>query len=349
MGRRRNLRASNYTLSMDPNFDPGTHPNDVHASGIPARATRRRRIVIVVAVAVVAALGAAAAVALAMGSGSGGEAGSGPTTSKPLGGRPPVIVEIPGLAPGAEVADVLKAAQRLPAADPRRGVARAMAGYEPADPGKAIAALKALPQTDPAVALNLGLAELWAGQTGAAEASLRRTRALDPYGFYGGRADDTLHPEQVRWYPPYFAPGVYDTSGSAAQVRARAEAHPDQSDGWMALALKLEGDDRSGAIEAARKAVQADPTGVSPRVALAVLSYAKDRPAGAMGALSQLQQLDERNVEVRFHRGLLLFWLRLNDDALAEFKQVVADDPSGPYAKLAGAFVGQLSGAASSP
>jgi tetratricopeptide (TPR) repeat protein len=301
--------------------------------------------VIVVAVAVIAALGAAAAVALAMGSGGGGEAGSGPTTSKPLSGRPPLILELPGVEPGAPAAAVLKAANRLPAGDPRRAVAEAVAGYDGAHPGRAIGALEALPQGDAAVVLNLALAELWAGKASAAEASLRRTRRLDPYGFYGGRADDTLHPEQVRWYPPYFAPGVYDTSGSPAQVRARAEAHPDRADGWMALALKLEADDREGAIAEAQKAVQDDPTGVSPRVALAVLSYDKDRPAGAMGSLSQLQQLDEHNVEVRFHRGLLLFWLRLDDDALAEFKQVVADDPNGPYARLADAFVTQLSGA----
>jgi len=298
----------------------------------------------VVTVAAIAALGAAAAVALAMRSAGGGAAGSGPTTSKPLSGRPPLIVNVPGVEPGADPEAIVKAVEKLPAGDPRVALARAMAGYDPADPGRTIAALKALPQGEAAVALNLGLAELWAGKTSAAEADLRRTRTLDPYGFYGGRADDTLHPEQVRWYPPYFAPGVYDTDGTAAQVRARAEEHPDRADGWMALALKLEADDRAGAIAAAQKAVQDDPTGVSPRVALAVLSYDKDRPAAAMGSLSQLQQLDEHNVEVRFHRGLLLFWLRLDDDALAEFKQVVADDPTGPYAKLAGAFVSQLSG-----
>ena len=143
----------------------------------------------------------------------------------------------------------------------------------------------------------------------------------------------------ARGYPLYF-PSVPVGTASLAQRQAAVRSTPNDAAAWLALAVALEQPtggvpaDRLAAIAAARHAVEAAPTDISPRVALAVLSFDKDRPSESMGTLGSLLQNASGSSEIRFHVGMLAFWLGLDDQAVGEFRQVAKQDPSGPYAKL---------------
>ena len=317
---------------MDPNF-----PSDTANVGPGVRIpTGRRRLILVAAVALVAG-GVAAAAVVATRGGGGGPA---TTAAQPLSGRPPLVLQLPGAAVGKGNAAVYAAArQRLPAGDVRLSVARAIMAYDPAHRGRTVAALERLPQRNPAVAFALGMAQLWAGNPKAAERSLERVKQLDPYGYYGTNADNLLHlNREVSGYPPYFPPTA--PHGSLKSLRAAAAAHPERAAAWLALAAGLERSDRLAAAQAARKAAALDPNGVSEQVALAILGFNKDRPMDSLQPLLTLtsQPGVQGNPEVRFHLGLLYFWLKDGQDAAAQFRQVAQDGPQSRYAPFARVF-----------
>jgi tetratricopeptide (TPR) repeat protein len=304
---------------------------------------RRRRIQAIVAVAVVAGVVGAAAVVLLGGENGAGQTGT--TSRKPLAGQPLLVLKLPGkaLAPHATAQQALVVAeQRLPSGDPRIAIGRAVAAYDRSNPQRAIRALQGMNEADPAVALNLGLLQAWSGDRAGAAKSWRRTKALDSFGYYGTIADNLLHPEQSQNYPPYIPPRPVG-KGSAEELRALARQHPDQAARWLALAVALEQTDRAAALDAARRAAELDPTGISSRVALLVLSYDKDRPADTFGKLGPLlQQATDPDGEIRFHIAMLSIWFGLRDKAAGEFRQVVREHPGGVYARLARAFVQEL-------
>jgi hypothetical protein len=106
----------------------------------------RRRLVLVAVVALVAGAVAAAAVIATRG-GGGGPASAPP---RPLAGRPPLVLQLPGPSVGHGNAAVYAAAQkRLPAGDVRLRVARVIMAYDPAHRGRTVAALERLPQRRP--------------------------------------------------------------------------------------------------------------------------------------------------------------------------------------------------------
>ena len=209
--------------------------------------------------------------------------------------------------------------------------------YRPDDAEQTIGALRALDPAQPVVAFHLGLAELWSGDCAAAQTTLERVKRIDPYGYYGERADNALHPGMVRGYPLYFPSISYGTA-TLAQRRAAVRRTPGDPAAWMALAVMLEQQHRAEAISAVRHAIDDAPTDVSPRVAFAVLSFDKDSPGVSFGQLGRLLQQAPDNTEIRFHVGLLAFWLKLYDRAVGEFQQVDRADPNGPYAGLATEF-----------
>ncbi|MGN6380354.1 MAG: hypothetical protein ACTHNU_15475, partial [Gaiellales bacterium] len=226
--------------------------------------------------AVVGAIVAGVVVWRAQGSSSSVAADRGPV----LGSPPPARVELPGKPVDyGNAQTVLRAAQaRLRPGDVRLTVARIMAGYTH-DRAGAIAALERLPQSTAVVAFNLGVADLWDGRLADATQSLMRARALDPYGFYGSVADQLLFAKtELPGYPPYFAP-FGNSSAPVSALQAQARAHPGDSAAWLRLAVALERssqpDGHVKAIAAARRALADDPTGIDPRVALAVLSFDK--------------------------------------------------------------------------
>lgn len=317
---------------MDPNF-PSERANVGPPVRIPAG---RRRLILVAIVAIVA--GTVAAVAVIATRGGGGGPASAPP--RPLAGRPPLVLRLPGPSVGHGNAAVYAAAQkRLPAGDVRLQVARAIMAYDPAHRGRTVAALERLPQRSPAVAFALGMAQLWAGQPRAAQASLERVKRLDPYGYYGTNADNVLTlGREVGGYPLYFPPSP--PHGSLRALHAATVAHPGSAEAWLALAVGLERGHRLAAVQAARKAASLEPNGVSEQVALAILAFDKERP---MGALQTLQALTSQpglqgNPEVRFHLGLVYFWLKDGQDAAAQFRQVVQDAPGSGYAQVAHVF-----------
>src|SRR5262245_51066511 len=231
---------------MDPNF-----PSERANVGPPVRIpTGRRRLILVAVVALVAG-GVAAAAVIATRGGGGGPA---KTTSAPLQGQPPLVLQLPGAAVGKGNAAVYAAAkQRLPAGDVRVSVGRAIMGYDPAHRARTVAALERLPRSNPAVVFALGMAQLWAGDPKAAEASLERVKQLNPYGYYGTNADNLLHLNtEVRGYPPYFPPDA--PHGSLKSLDAAVKAHPESAAAWLALAAGLQRSDRLAADQAARKA-----------------------------------------------------------------------------------------------
>jgi tetratricopeptide (TPR) repeat protein len=300
-------------------------------------------LLVVVGLALSAGLAAAIAVALTTG---GGDSAAGTTScgASSFTGAPPLRIQLPDGDVKGTIAQ-LKAAQRqLPAGDVRIAVARAISRYSSVGAAATVAALRTLPSTEPVVGLHLGLAEIWAGRCDAGFADLKRTRTLDPYGFYGTLADDALHTEQRSGYPLYIAP-VGMPAGSVKQLRRLAARQPNRSDVWLALAYQLQRTNHVEALADARKALELDPTGVSPRVAVAVLAYSKDDPSAAFAVLGPLAQQASDTSEIRFHLGELLFWLKQDTDAEAQWRQVEQDSPDSLYGRTAAALMNQLGAA----
>jgi hypothetical protein len=334
---------------MDPNSMPTLPVNEPPPEHIPGR---RRRLLIVLAIALAVGLAAAAGVLLANSGGGGGAATAAGGGCRALSGAPPLALQLPGgVAPQGNQA-VSRAAERLLApGDARIGVARAMLAYPSAGGDATLRALHALDQTQPAVRLYEALTELWAGHCTQAVSALRRLRTSDMYGFYGTIADNTLHaPGQRANYPIYLPPQGTPT-GSLAHLQALVRAHPDQGSAWLGLAyaeqrqwLKhRQARYRLAAQAAARRALQADPTGVSPRVAVAVLTYDKDNPAASFSVLGPLVQQASDPTEIRFHLGELLYWLNQDTDAVAQWRQVVDDSPTSIYGRTAAALMSRIS------
>jgi Flp pilus assembly protein TadD len=314
--------------------------NESGATDIPAR---RRRLLVVVGLALSAGLAAATAVALTTG-GGGSDAPVVPAQTTPFSGSPPLKIQLPGGDVKGTLAQ-LKAAQReLPAGDVRIAVARAIAGYSTGGAAATLAALRALPQGEPVVSLHLGLAELWSGEQAAGVAELKRTRTLDPHGFYGSLADNTLHTEQRPDYPIYIPPPAVPSGDDVKRLRTLAARQPNRSDVWLALAYQLQRTDHVEAIADARKALELDPTGVSPRVAVAVIGYSKDDPSASFAVLGPLTQQVSDTSEVRFHLGELLFWLKQDTDAEAQWRQVVQNTPASVYGRTATLLMKKLGG-----
>jgi hypothetical protein len=94
------------------------------------------------------------------------------------------------------------------------------------------------------------------------------------------------------------------------------------------------------ALRDARQAASLAPNGVSEQVALAVLGFDKDNPAASVGALGTLaaQSKTQTDPQVRFHLGLLFFWIKRPEDAAGEFQQVRKAAPHSIYAPIAGVF-----------
>jgi Flp pilus assembly protein TadD len=264
----------------------------------------------VLGVAAVAGLATGGIVLITRGGGDAG--GATAAKPKPLEGTPPLVID---MKPAA--------LRRLPADDVRRQVAAIMRRDDDASRrAESIAALQALPQDEPVVGMALGLAQLWAGNAAAAEATLKRVKQLDPYGYYGTNADNLLHLNEAPGYPPWLTT-ARPAGVSVADLRARTKANPDDARAWLALAAALENRDRLGAIAAAKRAFDLDPGDPSARIAVTVLPFDKDKPGDALAGLMRvLQASPDADAEVRVHVGLVFFWMKDDTDAAAQFRQV---------------------------
>jgi tetratricopeptide (TPR) repeat protein len=308
---------------MDPNSSAGESLNAAPRSRIPGRGAR---IALVVAVAAVAGLITGGVVLVTRGGGGSGGGGAA-VRATPLKGTPPLVID---LRPAA--------LRKLPADDLRRRVAAIIIRDDETRRTASIAALEALPQDQPVVGMSLGLAQLWAGDPTAAAATLERVKKLDPYGFYGTNADNLLHLNEAKGYPPWFSTARPD-GASVGDLRARTRSNPRDAGAWLALAAALENRNRAGAIAAAQKAFALDPNNVSARIAVTVLPFDKDNPGAALSGLMRiLQSSPADDAEVRLHVGLVFFWMQDRQDAAAQFRQVLNDGEHGLYGQVAGVF-----------
>ena len=73
-----------------------------------------------------------------------------------------------------------------------------------------------------------------------------------------------------------------------------------------------------------------------------MLGFDKENTATSLGNLMTLAQAHPRNAEIRFHVGLLFFWLKDRQDTIAQMRQVLANDPHGPYSAVAKVFIACL-------
>lgn len=321
--------------------------NEPPSEHIPGRS---RRLVVLLGIAL--AIGLAAAGVVAFTSRGGGASAAGATTRcSPLKGSPPLNIDLPKPVRSGSAGAVERAALReLPAGDPRIGVAHALARYGEAGPDGTLAALGRLDQSQPVVGLYEGLTQLWAGRCGQAVVTLRRVRSEDLYGYYGTIADNTLHAPQQRADYPVYIPPDGTPSGSVAHLRALVRRHPRDSGAWLGLAVAEQrawlqshhAGDRLAAQAAARRALEVDPTGVSPRVAVAVLTYNKDKPAATFGQLGPMTEQATDPTDIRFHLGMLLYWLNDDTDAVAQWRQVVDASPKTIYGRTAAALMSQI-------
>lgn len=277
------------------------------------------RLVVVVGLAVVAALVTAVGVVLTR---SSDPARAAPPV-RPLHGRPPLVI--------APSTAVLKT---LPAGDVRVRVARLLRADDDAHRLETIAGLKQLPQK-PVVTMALGLAELWAGDVNQAERYLQQTRQLDPYGYYGTKADNLLHINQeLPGYPPWIGP-PQKAEKSVAALRERTRLHPDDEAAWLDLASAIETPDRLGAARAARQAAVVAPDDPDAAIASLVLGFSKDRPMTTLDGLRQIVAAHPASSSARLHLGIVYHWLKDDNDAQAQFRQVVTTDRHSYYGRVA--------------
>jgi Flp pilus assembly protein TadD len=312
---------------------------------------RSRRLVVLLCIAL--AVGLAAAGAVVLGSrGGGASAATGPARCRPLSGAPPLNLQLPGNPDATGTRAIAAAAVRLlPPGDPRVGVARAIVDYPQTGAAGTLSALRRLDQSQPVVRLYEGLTELWAGRCRQAVATLRQVRSTDLYGYSGTIADTALHTPQQRAAYPVYIPPEGTPAGTVVHLRSLVRRHPRDSGAWLGLAVaeqsawlhSYRAGDRRAAQAAARRALELDPTGVSPRIAVAVLTYDKDRPAATFSQLGPLVQQASDPTEVRFHLGILLFWLHDDTDAAAQWRQVVDASPDSVYGRTAAQLMSKIS------
>jgi hypothetical protein len=225
----------------------------------------------------------------------------------------------------------------------RISVGRLVNAYASAGAEATLRGLRGLDQSQPVVRLHEGLVQLWAGDCSAAERTLQRVRTSDLYGYYGTVADNTLHTDQRPGLPIYIPPDG-TPGGTVEQLRARVRKHPVDGPSWLGLAYGEEVvGNRRAALAAAKRARTVDPTGVSPRVAVAVIGYDKADPTASFAVLGPLTAQASDPTEVLFHLGLLLYWRKQDTDAVAQWRQVVAESPGSIYGKIAAQLMRQIS------
>ena len=295
------------------------------------------RVRVVVIVATAAALAAGVTVAVVVITANGGGDKRAPSGS--LSGTPPLVLDL-GVRDDSEARDLRRAA-RAYGRKQRAAAARIFARYESIEaqvgaalsawPDDSLARLERLASRHPKssfVLLHLGFAKLWTGHAEAAGAAWEKAVRAQPDSAAAQRADDVLHPK----FPagqPFFVPGFASPASLSrlspprqlAALERRAHGHDVRAKLLYGVALQRLGHRISARREydAAARLAPGDP---EARVAAAVVRFDKSRPAAAFSHLGPLTQRFPRAQTVRFHLGLLLFWLaRVQPGAVDEGKR----------------------------
>ena len=288
-------------------------------------------------------------------------------TTKPLPGRPSLVVDYPAGAPTDPAARVawarrqtgpdapLYLAAALSAAGdraaaataldgvatPQADAARALLAYDPAAPQASVGALARLAAASPddgLIGFAYGAALLWSGQRAQAEHVLRGVRDAAPETFHGIAADDLLHPSAPPGYPP-FVTATAIPAGAVAAARANPDDAQAQIDAGAAL---IAAGRRADAVDAFDAALAVDPGSVEARVGRIIATYAKDHPEKSFGQMGPLVRDNPGDPSPRLHLALMLLWIRDLDTARAELRQVAAADPDGRLGGVARQFLASL-------
>ena len=295
----------------------------------------RVRVVVIVATAAVLTAGATVAVAVITANGGGGKR----APSGSLSGTPPLVLDL-GVRDDSEARDLRRAA-RAYGRKQRAAAARIFARYESIEaqvgaalsawPDDSLARLERLASRHPKssfVLLHLGFAKLWTGHAEAAGAAWEKAVRAQPDSAAAQRADDVLHPKfpagQPFFVPSFASPASLSRFSPPRQLAAlerKAHGHDVRAKLLYGVALQRLGHRISARREydAAARLAPGDP---EARVAAAVVRFDKSRPAAAFSSLGPLTQRFPRAQTVRFHLGLLLFWLaRVQPGAVDEGKR----------------------------
>ena len=312
----------------------------------------RARIIVIAGAAACLAAGGTVALAVITSNGKPG----GDSKPVPLSGTPPLALDL-GLRTDPE-ATALRRAERLyrkrrAAAgrifarfhSPAAQIGAAFAAW----PGSGLATLERLAQQHPRdslVLLNLGYANLWAGDSAQATAAWQRASSAQPDTMSAQRADDALHPGFPPGEPlfvPSFAPPARLAQLSPPrqyELLARNASRPNAHAKLLyGVALQRLGR-RISAERQYDAAARLDPNDPETQVAAAVGRFAKSNPSAAFSRLGPLLKRFPRAATVRFHLGLMLLWMaRAQPGALAEGKRQLRlaerEEPGSPLAREA--------------
>jgi tetratricopeptide (TPR) repeat protein len=256
--------------------------------------SQRVQLALTVAAVAVAAAGAVVGVTL--------ETRDNPPKLHPQPGKPPVPKSVPG-PHGAEI--------RQAFVDWPKGSVATMSRLQQRYPRDAV------------VQFYAGLAYVWAGHDGDAEAALEQAKKLGRDTPLEVSADSLLHPQDFTGDPPF------QLSATAGPVLLRGAA------------LQHAGR-RHSAERLFEQAARLEPDNPEALAAAAFGRFDKDDPAAAFSRLGPLAKRFPRSQSVRFNLGLLLAWIGQGDAALTEFRRTVALGPSTSLGKDAQRFVTAL-------
>jgi Flp pilus assembly protein TadD len=282
----------------------------------------RLRMLVFVAAAAALAAGTTVAVAVITANDEGGKK----APARSLSGTPPLVLDL-GVRDDSEARD-LRLAARAYGRKQRAAAARIFARYNTVEaqvgaafaawPDDSLARLERLAIRHPKssfVLLHLGFARLWTGHADAAGSAWEEAVRAKPDSAEAQRADDVLHPKfpagQPFFVPGFASPASLSRLSPPRQLTAlerRARGRDVRAKLLYGVALQRLGHRISARREydAAARLAPGDP---EARVAAAVVRFDKSRPAAAFSRLGPLTRRFPRAQTVRFHLGLLLFWL----------------------------------------
>jgi len=312
-----------------------------------ARAVAITALVAAVAVAVVVAVAAR----------RGGEPPPQPVP-KPRAGAPPLAFDL-GVRDDREARDLRRAARLYDDGERARagGIFRryrsleARVGQElarwPDGTLDGLGRLAALYPKSALVQLELGLALLWAGQPGAADA-WRQAAALEPDTYYAVAAGNLLYPRLAPRLPVFVPaerlPGRLARGTAAAQLaglRRWAASGPASAKILYGVALQRLYRPVSArrAFDAAARQAPQDPEALA---AAAVGRFQKADPSAAFARLGPLARRFPHAATVRFHLGLLLLWIGDVERAKRELRLATTVEPGSPLAAAARRYLDTL-------
>ncbi len=218
-------------------------------------------------------------------------------------------------------------------------------------PGSSLPAIETLGRQharDSFVALHLGLARFWAGDTPGAVEAWRRADRIQPDTLSALRAEDLLHPSYFPGHPtfvPGFAfPAAIAKLAPPAQFRElERRARNGDADAKILYGIALQKLGRQvSARRAFDEAARLAPNDPEPAVAAAVARFDKANLSASFSRLGPLARRFPHASTVRFHLGLLLLWVGQVPEAKRQLNLAVGAGPKTALGREAKRFLIRL-------